>query len=62
MYNHFIFKDEDDSSSLQIAMLGIYDVKKDTMLDVLMACNKVSKSIKVLRAIINNDSVWLLYK
>lgn len=62
MCNFLIFKDEDDQSFLQIAMPGIYDVTEDTMLDVLMACNDVSRSVKVSKAIINDDSVWLLYE
>lgn len=62
MCSFLIFKDEDDQSFIQMAMPGIYEVKEDTMLDVLMACNEVNKGVKVSKAIINDDSVWLLYE
>jgi hypothetical protein len=62
MCNFLIFKDDDDQSFIQIVMPGIYDVKEDTMFDVLLACNEVNKSIKVAKAIVNEDSVWILYE
>ncbi len=62
MCNFLIFKDEDDQSFLQIAMPGIYDVKEETMLDVLMACNIVNNGTKVVKAVVNDDSVWILYE
>lgn len=62
MMNFIILKDDDDQSFLQLVMPGIYDVTEDTMVDVLIACNKVNNSLKVAKIVVNDDSVWVLYE
>lgn len=62
MVNFIILKDDDDQSFLQLVMPGIYEVKEDTMLDVLLACNTINNGLKVSKAVVNDDNVWLLYE
>lgn len=40
----------------------VYEVKEDTMLDVLLACNTINNGLKVSKAVVNDDCVWLYYE
>ena len=64
MKNFIIFDTTDDEQYLQIALPGIYDVNEENLVEVLAACNNVSRSIKVAKAIVtgDNSSVWVVYE
>ncbi|MBO4786755.1 MAG: hypothetical protein IKZ61_00480 [Prevotella sp.] len=64
MKNFIIFDTTDDEQYLQIALPGIYDVNEENLVEVLAACNSVSRSIKVAKAIVTGDnkSVWVVYE
>lgn len=64
MKNFIIFDTADDEQYLQIALPGIYDVNEENLVEVLAACNSVSRSIKVAKAIVTGDnkSVWVVYE
>lgn len=62
MCNFIIFKDDGNLSFIQISMPYIYNVAEDTLLDVLMACNEVNKSIKVTKIIVSSNNVWIMYE
>lgn len=64
MKNFIIFDTTDDEQYLQMALPGIYDVNEENLVEVLAACNSVSRSIKVAKAIVTGDnkSVWVVYE
>lgn len=48
-----------DELFFRIIMPNIYDVEEDERVKVLEACNEVTRDIKVVKAFIVNDSLWL---
>lgn len=62
MTTYVFFTDENDDEFFQLAMPGIYDVTEDNREIVLEAANKVNQSIKVIKVIVTQDSVWVLFE
>lgn len=64
MKNYIIFDTSDDEPYLQIALPQIYDVTDDNLIEVLAACNKINRVMKVAKTIISGDnsSVWAVYE
>lgn len=59
----FIFVNNDeDEEFFQLIMPSIYDVTDDNRDMVLEAANKVSQAIKVVKACVVNDGVWLFFE
>ena len=57
---NFIFMGSDnDETFLRLVMPGVFDVTEDNRAGVLEATNAVSVSMKVVKATIVNDNVWL---
>ena len=59
MCSFAIFWDEDDAQFLSITMPGIFDVDDNNRFDALAAANIVNCERKVVKASVNDDSVWL---
>ena len=57
----FINNDEDEEF-FQLMMPCIFDVTDDNRDMVMEAANKVNRQIKVVKACVINDSVWLLFE
>ena len=57
----FINNDEDEEF-FQLMMPCIFDVTDDNCDMVMEAANKVNRQIKVVKACVINDSVWLLFE
>lgn len=57
---HFLYyANNDDQGYFQLVLPGIYDVTDENREQVLQACNHVCLDLKVVKAIIIRDSVWL---
>lgn len=60
MRNFWFLTDDEDQQYLRLIMPGIMDVDENNRLDVLEACNMVSKDIKVAKCFISDNSdVWI---
>lgn len=62
MASFVVFKDDDDQAFLQIAMPGIFEADENNMMEVLIACNKNNNEKKVVKTVMNDNSVWVLYE
>lgn len=62
MANFLFINNDEDEEFFQLLMPGIYDVTDDNRDVVLEAANKVNHSIKVVKACVINDSVWLFFE
>ena len=62
MANFLFINNDEDEEFFQLLMPGIYDVTDDNRDVVLEAANKVNHSIKVVKACVVNDSVWLFFE
>lgn len=62
MASFLFINNDDDEEFFQLLMPGIYDVTDDNRDMVLEAANKVNHSIKVVKACIINDGVWLFFE
>lgn len=56
--NFVIFDNSSDPLYLAIAMPGIYELENDE-LKVLRVLNKINNNRKAIKAVLNDDSVWL---
>lgn len=62
MANFLFINNDEDEEFFQLLMPGIYDVTDDNRDVVLEAANKVNHNIKVVKACVVNDSVWLFFE
>ncbi len=62
MTTYVFFTDENDDEFFQLTMPAIYDVTEDNREIVLEAANKVNQSMKVIKIIVTQDSVWVLFE
>lgn len=62
MANFLFVNNDEDEEFFQLLMPGIYDVTDDNRDMVLEAANKVNHSIKVVKACVINDDVWLFFE
>ena len=62
MGNFLFINNDEDEEFFQLLMPAIYDVTDDNRDMVLEATNKVNHSIKVVKACVLNDSVWLFFE
>lgn len=62
MTTYVFFTDENDDEFFQLTMPGIYDVTEDNREIVLEAANKVNQSMKVIKIIVTQESVWVLFE
>lgn len=62
MANFLFINNDEDEEFFQLLMPGIYDVTDDNRDVVLEAANKVNHSIKVVKACVVNDCVWLFFE
>jgi len=53
------FVDDDDDKFFRLALPSIFDVTEDNRISVLEATNELNKRLKVVKAFIPNDEVWL---
>ena len=59
MKNYLFLDNDDDPSFFQLVMPGICDVNDDNRTRVHLAMDAMNASVKVAKAAIINDSVWL---
>lgn len=59
MKNYIFVENDDDPSFFQLAMPGICDVDDENRTKVYLAMDAMNRSVKVAKATIINDSVWL---
>lgn len=59
MCTFIFFVDDDDEKFFRLALPGIYDVTEDNRISVLEAINEVNKKLKVAKAFIPDDDVWV---
>lgn len=62
MTTYVFFTDENDDEFFQLTMPAIYDVTEDNRELVLEAANKVNQSMKVIKIIVTQESVWVLFE
>ena len=62
MTTFVFFVDENDEGFFQLAMPHIYDVTEDNRELVLEAANRVNQSLKVMKACVVDNSVWLMFE
>lgn len=55
---HMYFTPDDDPTFFRLSMPGIYKLENNRV-KVLEACNTINRNYKVLKAFLNNDSLWL---
>lgn len=59
----FLFLNNDsDEEFFQLALPGIYDVSEENRELVLEACNKVNFNVKVAKACLWDDTVWVFFE
>lgn len=59
----FLFINNDsDEEFFQLALPGIFDVTEENRELVLEACNKVNFNVKVAKACLWDDSVWVFFE
>ena len=58
----FLNNDEEDEEFFQLCMPNIYDVTDDNREMVLEAINIVNRKLKVMKATIIGDNVWLFFE
>lgn len=60
---HFLFVNNDeDEEFFQLLMPAIYDVTEDNREMVFEITNRINRSIKVVKACVVDDSVWLFFE
>jgi hypothetical protein len=59
MCTFVFFVDDDDDKFFRLALPSIFDVTEDNRISVLEATNELNKRLKVVKAFIPNDEVWL---
>lgn len=59
MKNYIFIDNDDDPSFFQLVMPGIYDVNDNNRIQVYRAMDAMNSSVKVAKASIFNDDVWL---
>ena len=60
MRNFWFLTDDEDEQYLRLVMPGIMDVDKNNLDDVLKACNKVTKDVKIAKCFVSeNSDVWI---
>ena len=59
MLNFLIFHEEDDSLFFRMALPGVCDVDENNRADMLEAANAVNARMKVAKAFIPEDDVWI---
>ena len=59
MLSFLIFHEDEDSQFFRIALPGIFEVDENNRADVLEAVNQTNKSIKVAKALVPEDDVWI---
>ena len=55
-----MFWDVDDERYMSLTLPGIFDVDENNREDALCAANKVNDNIKVVKAIVREDDVWVV--
>lgn len=62
MSNYVYIENDDDPDFFQLLLPNIYDVTEDNRDIVLETINKVNQSMKVAKACVVNDGVWLFFE
>lgn len=62
MTNFIYMPDKEDGEFFNMLIPGIYDVSEENEYDVLRAINSVNNAMKVVKIVINNDSVWVCFE
>lgn len=62
MANFLFVNNDEDEEFFQLVMPNIFDVTEDNREMALEAANKLNFSIKVVKASIVNDSIWLFFE
>ena len=62
MSTYVYFENDDDPEFFQLLMPNIFDVTEDNRDLVLETINKVNQTMKVAKACIINDNVWLIFE
>lgn len=58
--SYHVFWDADDPRYLSLTLPGIFDVDENNREDALYAANKVNDGIKVVKALVRKDDVWVV--
>lgn len=59
MCTFIFFVDDEDDKFFRLALPSIFDVTEDNRISVLEATNEINKAIKVVKAFVPNNNVWL---
>ena len=62
MANFLFVNNDEDEEFFQLIMPNIFDVTEDNREMALEAANKLNFSIKVVKASIVNDGIWLFFE
>jgi len=62
MANFLFVNNDEDEEFFQLLMPYIYEVTEDNREMVLEACNKLNQGIKVCKACVLGDNVWLFFE
>lgn len=62
MANFLFVNNDEDEEFFQLVMPNIFDVTEDNREMALEAANKLNCSIKVVKASIINDGIWLFFE
>ncbi len=62
MANFLFVNNDEDEEFFQLVMPNIFDVTEDNREMALEAANKLNFSIKVVKASIVNDGIWLFFE
>lgn len=59
MTNYLYMQDEKDEEFFSLYVPHIFDVNEENEYDVLKAINTVNNGLKVVKLVVNGDSVWV---
>lgn len=62
MLTYLFINNDEDEEFFQLIMPNVFDVTEDNREMVLEATNKVNHSLKVAKACVMDDSVWLFFE
>lgn len=62
MLNYGYNRDQDDDQFITFIIPGIFDVKKEQIVEAFYAINTINVSIKYVKAVVYDAEVWLIFE
>lgn len=62
MLDYAFRRDEDDNQFITFVIPGIFDVKKEQIVEAFYAINTINTSIKYVKAVVFNAEIWLTFE